>query len=549
MSQQSDSEVLDVAIVGGGVSGVYCGWRMLLAAPEISPVLKGLGQRRAEGKPRIAVFEMSDRIGGRLLSVTPPGMPHVRCELGGMRYVSTQPLVSSLVEKKLGLPVKPFVVGRPENFAYLRGKQVRNTEFSDPNKVPYNLDWAERGYGPGDLLGFAVDQVIPGATKMPPAALRDRLRTFALEGKPLYQHGFWNLLTRGLGHEAMQLATEASGYDTIALNWNAVDMIQLNFGDFGAEVHYKALVDGYEMLPVTLSSQYVAAGGELQRGQRLKSFDRTLLSDGSSGLSLEFVEAGTGRHSTVLARHLILAMPRRSLELIDQTGPLFAPEDPAERERLLALIRSVTPIPLFKMFVCYTYPWWEAVGVKEGQSVTDLPIRQCYYWAVEGRQEGANTSNTNAVMLATYDDTLNVSYWEGLQDPVKFQSVRPSLGGGDPIEIGKWSSFQAPQAMVEDVQRQLAEMHCMRYLPRPYDAAYMDWSVDPYGGGVNWWNIGVKSWEVIPAITRPRADLDVYICGEAYSDGQGWVEGALQTAEIVLQKHFGLPAPDWVGTS
>ena len=65
--------------------------------------------------------------------------------------------------------------------------------------------------------------------------------------------------------------------------------------------------------------------------------------------------------------------------------------------------------------------------------------------------------------------------------------------------------------------------------------------------GSNWWNIGVKSWEVIPAISRPRADLEVYICGEAYSDGQGWVEGALQTAEIVLQKHFGLPAPAWVG--
>jgi hypothetical protein len=54
---------------------------------------------------------------------------------------------------------------------------------------------------------------------------------------------------------------------------------------------------------------------------------------------------------------------------------------------------------------------------------------------------------------------------------------------------------------------------------------------------------------VIHAIARPRADLDVYICGEAYSDGQGWVEGALQTAEIVLQKHFDLPAPDWVGKS
>jgi monoamine oxidase len=549
MSQQSDGEVLDVAIVGGGVSGVYCGWRMLQAAPGVSPVLKGLAQRQADGKPRVAVFEMSNRIGGRLLSVTPPGMPHVRCELGGMRYVSTQPLVSALVEKKLGLPVKEFVVGQPENIAYLRGKRLRTRDFSDPDKVPYNLDWAEGGHSPGDLLGYAVDQVIPGATKMKPGPLRDRLESFVLDGKPLYQHGFWNLLARGLSHEAIVLATEASGYDTIALNWNAVDMILMDFGDFGADVQYRALIDGYETLPLTLCRQFVDVGGKLHSCQRLKSFDRAPLADGSSGLSLEFVQAETGQRSTVLARHLILAMPRRSLELIDQSGPLFAPADPAERERLLTLIRSVTPIPLFKMFVCYPYPWWNAVGVSQGQSVTDLPVRQCYYWAVEGTQYGADPSNTNAVMLATYDDTLNVSYWEGLQDAAKFGAGPHSSADSDPIAGAQWGDYPAPKAMVEDIQRQLAEMHNMRYLPQPYNAAYMNWSVDPYGGGVNWWNIGARSWEVIPAISRPRADLDVYICGEAYSNGQGWVEGALQTAEIVLQKHFGLPAPDWAGVS
>jgi len=42
----------------------------------------------------------------------------------------------------------------------------------------------------------------------------------------------------------------------------------------------------------------------------------------------------------------------------------------------------------------------------------------------------------------------------------------------------------------------------------------------------------------------------VYICGEAYSDAQGWVEGALQTADIVLGK-LGIPplpaAPEKAG--
>ena len=37
-------------------------------------------------------------------------------------------------------------------------------------------------------------------------------------------------------------------------------------------------------------------------------------------------------------------------------------------------------------------------------------------------------------------------------------------------------------------------------------------------------------------IIQPRKDAGVYICGEAYSDAQGWVEGALQTADMVLKK-------------
>jgi monoamine oxidase len=100
--------------------------------------------------------------------------------------------------------------------------------------------------------------------------------------------------------------------------------------------------------------------------------------------------------------------------------------------------------------------------------------------------------------------------------------------------------------MVDEVNRQLTEMHGMKYVPDYYAAAYMDWSDDPFGGGVNFWNIHEKSWEVIPQMVNPVAGVPVYVCGEAYSGGQGWVEGALQTAELMLQTHFGLGEPDWV---
>ena len=60
---------LDIAVVGGGVSGAYCAWRL----------------QQEDSDARIALFEYSDRIGGRLYTVTLPGLPHVKAEVGGMR--------------------------------------------------------------------------------------------------------------------------------------------------------------------------------------------------------------------------------------------------------------------------------------------------------------------------------------------------------------------------------------------------------------------------------------------------------------------------------
>ena len=39
-----------------------------------------------------------------------------------------------------------------------------------------------------------------------------------------------------------------------------------------------------------------------------------------------------------------------------------------------------------------------------------------------------------------------------------------------------------------------------------------------------------------------ESDWDVHICGEAYSLDHGWTEGALQTADRVLTRFFGLPS-------
>src|SRR5579864_2926603 len=112
----------DVAIVGGGISGIYCAWRLKQFNPDL----------------KIAIFESSDRIGGRLLSVIPPNMPHVPCELGGMRFTTLQPKIKSLVEM-LGLKTRTLAGSVPDNIAYLRRTHLRTKDLSDPKKIPYEI--------------------------------------------------------------------------------------------------------------------------------------------------------------------------------------------------------------------------------------------------------------------------------------------------------------------------------------------------------------------------------------------------------------------------
>src|SRR5207237_10009195 len=90
---------------------------------------------------------------------------------------------------------------------------------------------------------------------------------------------------------------------------------------------------------------------------------------------------------------LILAMPRRSLELLEQSGSVLDPENVEVHK----MIKSVTPQPLLKIFRCYSNPWWQGANVSSGKSDTDLPARQCYYIGTDRDQPEADKSNRKSL--------------------------------------------------------------------------------------------------------------------------------------------------------
>ena len=524
-------ETIDIAIVGGGVSGVYAAWRL----------------KNADPSRNIVVFEGSNHIGGRLLSVKPPDIPNMVAELGGMRILpAVQPLITALIKelndklpKSEKIELYDFPVDQPQNIAYLRGVYLRLSDFTnDPDKVPYRLSFIERGWQTGNLIINALNIIVPGVTdpNLNEEQRREMCRNASFAGRPLYKQGFWNVLLRVITGEAYQLGVDSGGYNSTLTNWNAADAIPWYLSDFGVNAVYKGFKKGFQEVPKSLAQLFEGAKGTIRLNTPVDGFDRV---DGGWDLRVG--------GKTVHADTLILAMPRRSLDLLMPSSP------PLQQERVKELIASVTPRPLFKLFTTYADPWWRSSGytdpadgkyvaVQQGRTVTDLPVRQTYYWSTD---EGQPATDGPAMLMASYDDGTNIGFWDGLRPRRReawqnrqevSEPEEPFVPDGAADGASTWYRYKAPRRMVNEVARQLATIHGLAYTPRVKNAAFRDWGDDPFGGGWNSWNIGVKSWVVKEQIVQPIPDAPLYICGEAYSDAQGWVEGALQTAEVMLSK-------------
>ena len=548
---QSDFDV-DIAVVGGGVGGAYTAWRLKQQYP----------------KKKIALFEYSNRIGGRLYTVTLPGMPHVHAEVGGMRYIpDSQAFVTNLIGQ-LNLTPRDFPMGGKDdpggqnNLMYLRRRLLRAFELQDPSLVPYLMNEVERGMNPDQLQKWVMDLLVPNAAEinqLPAKEAQDawnQVKVF--NGEPLYKLGFWNLLYKVLSSEAYQFMDDAGGYYTNVANTTSV--LSLPVFEFGPKIKYKTLVEGYDSIPIAMAKLFdpdaFGRKGKAGRAQQLLFNHRldsmTRMDRGkkkayallfarthtdAAGRTRDVWSGGHRETVRVFADQVVLAMPRRSLELV-RWGPFAF--DPDVR----GLVESVISQSAFKLFLAYPQPWWRPLNLEAGRSITDMPLRQAFYFQTEQDMPGGEKGNLNSLMMASYNDLGSVPFWKALEEGDPFRGrPNPWVPAGKEVKPHR---FEVTEQMVQAAQQQVQEMHGLKFVPEPYSAVYHDWSDDPYGAGWHAWKAGLEFWKLMPKIRRPVADEDVFVCGEAYSINQGWVEGALQTAELMLDENFGMKPPKWL---
>lgn len=511
--------VLDVVVVGGGVSGCYSAWR--LKTGTLSPA----GTHALPADPaqrKILLLESSLRIGGRLESLDAPGTNGLQAEFGGMGYsVKNDTTIASYVQH-MGLPAVDFPMPDDHDFVYVRGVRIRNSDLTDPTMIPYRLAADEEGKGAGALIEQAIEKVIPGSSKWTTQQWWDASTTYEINGRKLGDYGYWNILAMGMSNEAFEYCIDTMGHFFEFDNWNAAQAIPWLLTQSIAP--YKTIQNGYDQLPISAWNEYLSAGGWAM----LKSQVTAVTHDGTS-----FVVSGTDRGGAFnyRAHRVILAMPQRALQKMAPGSVVLS--EPA----MQAPLDSVTGRKVMKIFLTFDTAWWNQIGITKGSSSTDLPLSQCWYFDPAHGQG-------DALLMASYNDTLKTTFWQGLEGGTPF--ANPNIPAPPP---GFWADQVPSQAMVDEVLRQLTEMHQIDggvTIPTPKYGAYKDWTHDPFGGAYSTWNVGVDVPSVALKMLRPDLSLDLHIVGSTFSQDQGWAEGAFTTAEEVMQTYVGLEAPTWL---
>lgn len=421
----------DVAILGGGISGLYLANKLL----------------KSDSKKKVVIIEKSREVGGRVETYQDSWMS---VEAGAGRIHSGHKCTLGLI-REFGLETKLVEIDNNIRFVGEEGL------FEKPPHVDIMLR-------------------VASASK--------KMSKESLIGKTLLE-----LSKEVCGEDAAKAALSSFGYTTEFLKMNAYDAIAL-MGIIAKPQKYFVLGGGLTQLVERLKARLLSIGCRFEMGREVIRIHK-----GEDELNTIFCDKG----DPIQSSRCVCTFPVEDVLRLRISGL----ESINEWKRIIKA--SVYGGSLCRIYSVFP-PSDKHPSDKPRSDKDEKP-----WFAGLGKL----TMNNDVRMIIPIDEekgVVMISYTDG-------------------VIANRWAKLKSEKGMRE-VNRRLKEIIDEELgvsIPIPKHTRIFHWS-----NGVGYWKVGADSAAIEKMATQGLGGM--YFCGENYSSkNQQWVEGALDTAEIVFR--------------
>ena len=430
---------------------------------------------------KICILEATKYIGGRLHSIKYDGLI---MDGGGARFNTEQHRIISLI-KEVGLWDKVIPIGSDITYKPVNDLPDSKSSFELKNKFP-TID---------DFIVFMKKYVKEKHIKRD-ALIDTTILDFAIEH-----------FSKDYPKIKQYLINIYPYYSELGV-LNAVEGLNLFSNEFSNKTKYFILNGGLEQLAETIYNKLK----DLNKTKKcnIDIYEETPVLEINEGLCL-VKNRQTGHVITIdkqdknndkikfIANKLILTIPKNKLLKIKITMNSVKNNNGKDIiDKLFKNINSVQNEPLYRIYARYPLDkkthkvWFNGMG----KISTNLPIK---YIIPVNYEKG--------VIMISYTDSKFARYWfkqvsEGTFEDTLNKQLKQLFPNID-IPKAKWYK------------------HC------------------PWISGAGYWKKGYDKNIIMPKMIEALGrHKNLYICGENFSSHQAWVEGALETSDMVLDKIY-----------
>ena len=283
---------------------------------------------------------------------------------------------------------------------------------------------------------------------------------------------FGRLAEMTVGAAGKQIAQASFGYDGEFDVINAYDGVRMFSNDFNTSEVFYGCKDGLGSIIDAMVNELGSRGTwDGHLEQRVMGIEKR---DGIFTINTVRVD---GTRTDARARAVVLALPKQALLDLGMWN---------QQQR--AVLETVEGVACERIYARYTRPWYDGVRI----TTTDLPIRQFI-------------PITDRLAMVSYSDSKQAQAW----------NTTAAMG---------------TDALTRRITRQLRELFPgMRVPSRPEWIEAYHWE-----NAIHMWKPGTNSSRIRKQVQHSLWHDGLYVCGEAYSLHQCWIEGALETVEEVM---------------